>query len=187
MLKLEKAGETLGKFQMQNNFRKTHFTLFFRSFFLILLLRTLFIKTPCSLSDESIPRVIEVGISTPVLLSDPLPPARAYGLGVNGNYEFLITPKFGLGIHLAYRYFLGSEPLRQLGYGLALKHYVFEKKPEFSPYIQYGLLINVSHQSGHDGTGTSHDTQLAVGSDFECQNQKLFAEFSYHFSMIAIF
>jgi hypothetical protein len=135
-------------------------------------------------------RAARIGFSTPLLLESPLADSGRTGGGMNGIYEFVLSPRFSIGIDLAYRVFPGSRSLHQLGYGLMLKHYIATcscEKSDFRPFVEYGLLLNVSRRSGVSGSGTAHDTRLTAGADFSFAGAPLYATLSYHYSRLQYF
>lgn len=142
------------------------------------------------------PRSYRVGVSWNSALDDGFWGASPQAPGVLGVYEFNITPRFTLGIDLEYRRFLqgiSKEKVSQLGYGLLLKHSLpgllsgGESPASWTPYLEYGLLMNVSRRDGEVRSGTSHDTRLTVGVDFLLRELPAFADLSYHYSKLDYF
>jgi hypothetical protein len=133
-------------------------------------------------------RSVSVGIGPHTLLSEALGEQTLAGFSLPVTYEFELKPTFSLGIHLGYRM---ASSLHQMSYGLLLKHYLDEDaEARIRPFLEYGLLLLVTRVSGREGSGTSHDTQLSVGSDFTPwgpEGSKLFAELSYHYSRLSYF
>ena len=133
-------------------------------------------------------RSISFGLGPNALLGQALLEKPAPGFSLPFTYEFELKPTFSLGIHLGYRM---ASPLHQISYGLLLKHYLDpDTDARFRPFLEYGLLLLVTRVTDREGSGTSHDTQLSVGSDFTLwgpDGQKLFAEFSYHYSRLSYF
>jgi hypothetical protein len=90
------------------------------------------------------------------------------GIGPSAVYEFLLSPRFSIGINLAYHWYLGQPQVSQLGYGLLLKHYFQQEQPRpgVRPYLEYGLLLSSTRISDRDSYAIAHDTRLTAGLDF---------------------
>ncbi|MEY4616698.1 MAG: hypothetical protein RJB66_1658 [Pseudomonadota bacterium] len=141
-------------------------------------------------------RGYRLGISQNNLIADGIEGTVKSGPGLIGVYEFNLTPRFTIGIDLEYRTFADVQEGRkvgQLGYGLLLKH-SFPRGDanaslpgDLTPYLEYGLLMNVTRIAEFPRAGTSHDTRLAVGADFEVNNYPVFADLSYHYSKLDYF
>jgi hypothetical protein len=134
-------------------------------------------------------RALRLSPSFQYLFSRAFDGVSQAGTGVFTVYEFILSPKFNLGINLSYRIFPGKERLQQIGYGLLLKHYLAGTAPgaAVSPFFEYGLLLQSSRISTRPGAATSHDTRLSVGSDFKLFGRVLFVEASYHYSRAGFF
>lgn len=145
---------------------------------------------PSSPPSAPVPRrALRLAPSFQYLFSRAFDGVSQAGTGVFTAYEFILSPKFNLGINLSYRIFPGKERLQQLGYGLLLKHYLAGTAPgaAVSPFFEYGLLLQSSRISTRPGAATSHDTRLSVGSDFKLFGRVLFVEASYHYSRAGFF
>jgi len=112
--------------------------------------------------------------------------------GLVYRYEFVLKPKFQLGINVTYRHVTGYKSnLQQLGYGLIMQHYLGDKskindKSGYLTYVSYGLLMQVLMVEGK-GNGTAHDTRSAVGGDFPVGELRGFWELGYNYSVISYF
>lgn len=105
------------------------------------------------------------------------------GYGLATLYEFVLNPRFSLGIDLTYRMISGDDQrASQLGYGLIMKHNV--GAGDWNPYIAYGLLLQVIRLEGVEGDGTAHDTKLCAGIDIYSD---WYVEASYHISRMRFF
>lgn len=62
-------------------------------------------------------RSVWIGPSYNFLFGDALGARSGHGFGLSASYEFHITPRFNLGLLLAFREYPGTEALHQLGYG----------------------------------------------------------------------
>src|SRR5436190_13655666 len=51
-----------------------------------------------------------------LLLTSAFDPSSRHGFGASGAYEFHLSPRFNLGLALAYRMYPGSQLTQQLGY-----------------------------------------------------------------------
>lgn len=141
-------------------------------------------------------RSYRLGFSQNSFLGSGVDGASQSGQGVVGVYEFNLTPRFTIGIDLEYRAFAPKQEGRQtsqLGYGLLLKH-SFPRGAsegllpgEFTPYLEYGLLMNVTRIAEYPHAGTSHDTRLAGGGDFLIKDHPVFVDLSYHYSKLDYF
>lgn len=145
--------------------------------------------------DELAPptRALKLGVTGALLVSNPYAGGSSPGgLGLSATYEFLLSPRFALGIPLGYRQHLGSEAIGVLVYGLLLKHYLLAP-PEggtpapVRPYLQYGLLQQLIRQSGHGGTAVAYDAGLMAGADLALGPLPLFVEAAFHFSHLSFF
>lgn len=133
-------------------------------------------------------RALSIGLGGHAFLQDAFGHSAPTGVNFPISWEYELKPRFSLGIHAGYRL---SGELHQLTYGLLLKHYLQEDQDSlFRPYLEYGLLFLVSRLSGREGAGTSHDTQLTVGTDVSPRGGNathFFVEASYHYSMLSYF
>lgn len=132
-------------------------------------------------------KFLRIGLGTPILLAPPFDDqSNSTGASVSAVYERAITDRFSIGIDLAYRRFGGAIVLSQLGYGLLLKH-GFETGWGFRPFLEYGLLLQVTRRENVEGSGTSHDTKLGLGVEGSVMTLPLFVDASYHFSRLRYF
>jgi hypothetical protein len=129
-------------------------------------------------------RALKLGLGAPILISQPFTgdTSRA-GAVVIGVYEFLLSPRFALGIEGGYRQFFGADRISELVYGLVLKHYLLEPSPSAAalPYLQYGLLQRIARQRGREGAGVMYDAGLMAGTDLHLI-APLFFELAFHVS-----
>ncbi len=100
------------------------------------------------------------------------------GFGLGGEYDFVQSEKFSLGIDMKLRNFSKEKTVTQLGYGLIMKH----NFREAGYYLSYGLLMQALLKSNVKGMPTAHDTKLALGYFGFPTN--IFVEISYHYSML---
>ncbi len=146
--------------------------------------------TPAPPAKAFLDRALRIGPSYQFLFRHDFENASQSGTGLYGSYEFMLKPAFALGINLSYRYFTGAQALQQVGYGLLLKHYLANAEDEsafWRPFVEYGLLLQISMISQVPGSATSHDTRLSAGSDFNILGEWFFAEASYHYSRARFF
>ena len=129
-------------------------------------------------------RAIKVGLCAQWLPSNPFGGSSAAGPGIIGVYEFLLSPRFSLGIEGGYRQYFGGAAVNQLVYGLVLKHGFLEPASAVRPYLQYGLLQQISRQNGHQGASVSYDAGLMAGADFRAF-VPLFLEVAFHVSHLS--
>lgn len=137
-------------------------------------------------------RALKLGASAQYLVGNPFAGKSSdSGPGLTATYEFLLSPRFALGIALAYHQYFGSEAVEQLVYGLVLKHYLLAPPPPggpapaLRPYLQYGLLQELIHQNGHAGTAVAYDAGLMAGADFALGPLPLFVEGAFHVSHLS--
>ncbi len=109
------------------------------------------------------------------------------GASLSGVYEFALTPRFLIGLQLAGRYFPATHPIRALGYGVLLRHAFLDPDSLFRPTLSYGLLFQIVDLPGQKGSGTAHDTRLAVGVDSKALGLPLFFELAFHISHLRYF
>lgn len=141
-------------------------------------------------AEDQLNRSYRLGLSQNFLHSSTLSQTAESGSGITGTYEFNLTPKFALGVNLEYRRFAGTEALSQMGYGLIMKHSLAslsEITPSLKPYVEYGLLMNVSRIKTRPNSGSSHDTKLAIGANFKAFEIPAFIEVSHHISRLSYF
>jgi len=131
--------------------------------------------------------LLAIGLSTQLLTGRPLADHSVTGLGLSATYEFILKPRFSLGINLAYRYYPGTTALHQLGYGLLIKHYFQDPQEGWRPFIEYGLLMQVNRFKGRPNAGLSHDTRFSAGTDFTLGDVPMYMALSYHVSRLGFF
>jgi hypothetical protein len=135
-------------------------------------------------------RSVWLAPSYQLLLTDAFEPSSRHGLGLAASYQFHISPKFNLGLVLAYRLYPGSEATQQLGYGVILEHFFspdWSTRDGFYPYVDYGLLLQQTYVGGRSGSAVSHDTRLGVGAVLRGWGIPLFAEVAGHYSRLQFF
>jgi hypothetical protein len=131
-------------------------------------------------------RAVKVGASAQYLIGNPFSGKSSdAGPGLDGAYEFLLSPRFAIGIALGYRQYFGSEAAGAIVYGMVLKHYLLAEPGTVRPYLQYGLLQQLIHQRGHDGTAVAYDAGLMAGTDFAAGALPLFVEGAFHVSHLS--
>jgi hypothetical protein len=132
-------------------------------------------------------RAVRLGICTQILVSRPFAgdTSRASACAV-GVYEFLLSPRFALGIEGGYRQFFGAARISELVYGLVLEHHLLEPSPSATvvPYVQYGLLQRLARQRGSQGAAVLYDAGLTAGSDLNLL-APLFVELAFHVSHLS--
>jgi hypothetical protein len=126
-------------------------------------------------------RAIRIGPSVSMLTSSQTLGSTPAAPGVWSSYDFLLSPHFSLGIHASFRNHSADVSLRQLTYGLLLRH-SFE-----GPYLEYGLLLDMNFLSNRPGSGVAHDTRLAAGWEFSIADFPSFADLAYHYSRLSYF
>ncbi len=112
------------------------------------------------------------------------------GTGITTTWERMLSDKSAFGINLAWRTFPSGQGLTQIGYGLVLKHYLNSQGVRgegIRPFLEYGLLLQISTLAGRAGSGTSHDTRLTAGADFPLLGAPLYGAVSYHLSTLRYF
>lgn len=135
-------------------------------------------------------RSVWVAANYAVLLTSAFEPSSRHGLGASGAYEFHVTPRFNLGLTLAYRLYPGSTATQQLGYGATLKHFftpAWSTRDGVYPFVDYGLLLQQSFVSDREGSATSHDTRLGVGLLARMSSASLFVDVAGHYSRLNYF
>jgi len=124
------------------------------------------------------------------LATSAFEPSSRHGVGAVVAYEFHLSPRFDIGIPLAYRFYPGERTTQQLGYGVTLKHFF---SPRWStadgvyPFFDYGLLLQQSFIQGRTGSATSHDTRLGGGAVFRSAPISLFVDLGAHYSRLGFF
>jgi hypothetical protein len=129
-------------------------------------------------------RALKLGLCAQILISQPFTGDTSQaGPCVIGVYEFLLSPRFALGIEGGYRQYFGADRVSELVYGLVLKHYLLEPSPSAAalPYLQYGLLQRIAHQRGREGAAVMYDAGLMAGTDLYLL-APLFLEVAFHIS-----
>ena len=124
------------------------------------------------------------------LATDAFEPSSRHGFGVRSEYAFHVTPRFNIGLALAYRVYPGDTTTQQLGYGAMLKHFF---SPHWAsvegvyPFVDYGLLLQQSFVEGRRGSAVSHDTRLGAGLLWRLPSVSLFADLAGHYSRLTFF
>jgi len=124
------------------------------------------------------------------LLSSAFEPSSRHGVGASVDYEFHVSPKFNLGLGMAYRVYPGDQLTQQLGYGATLKHFFSPRWATVDgvyPFVSYGLLLQQSFVEGRKGSATAHDTRLGIGAVFRSSPVALFIDFGGHYSRLNYF
>lgn len=136
---------------------------------------------------EALDRSIWIAPSYQALFGDALGRAGPHGVGVFTSYEFHVSPRFNLGLHLGYRLYPGEDLAQQVGYGVILRHFFaaeWTRADGFFPYVDYGLLLQQTFSKGRSGSATSHDTRLGGGVLGRFQGIPLFLGAAGHISRI---
>ena len=124
------------------------------------------------------------------LASSAFEPSSRHGFGASAAYEFHISPRFNLGLTLAYRLYPGEQATQQVGYGATLKHFFsshWATVDGLYPFVDYGLLMQQSFVGGRSGSGVSHDTRLGGGAVFRSAPISLYADVGAHYSRLDFF
>lgn len=124
------------------------------------------------------------------LATSAFEPSSRHGFGASAAYEFHISPKFNLGLALAYRLYPGEQRTQQLGYGATLKHFFSDRWATADgvfPFVDYGLLIQQSFIETRSGSAVSHDTRLGAGAVFRSSPLCLFLDVGGHYSRLDFF
>src|SRR3954468_9226745 len=132
-------------------------------------------------------RALKLGFCAQILTSQPFTGDTSQaGPGVIAVYEFLLSPRFALGVEGGYRQFFGADRVSELVYGLVLKHYILEPSPSAAmlPYLQYGLLQRIARQRGKEGAAVMYDAGLMAGTDVFLL-APLFFEVAFHISHLS--
>ncbi|MEM6558141.1 MAG: hypothetical protein AAF219_01205 [Myxococcota bacterium] len=142
-------------------------------------------ETPPSIQpDDS--RALRIGASYVVRVPDDLDITGAHGAGIWSDYEFLLSPSFALGIHLALRGYPDGDRLLQLGYGLTLRH-TFVTDGPLDLFLTYGLLVQSSWLEGRSSYATSHNTLLGAGAIAKGALEGGFVQLGYNLSGLRFF
>lgn len=139
---------------------------------------------------EAPSRSLWMGPTYQLLLTDAFEPSSRNGLGVGGSYEFHVSPKFNLGLALAYRLYPGEQATHQLGYGTLLKHFfssAWSSEDGVYPYLDYGLLLQQTFIQGRSGSAVSHDTRIGGGAVVRAWGTQLFMGVAGHYSRLSHF
>jgi hypothetical protein len=124
------------------------------------------------------------------LATSAFEPSSRHGFGASGAYEFHVSPRFNLGLVLAYRLYPGERVTQQLGYGTTLKHFFSSRwatADGFYPFVGYGLLMQQSYVEGLSGSAVSHDTRLGGGVVFRSAPIALYLDVGAHYSRLGFF
>jgi len=124
------------------------------------------------------------------LATSAFEPSSRHGFGVRGEYEFHLSPRFNLGLPLAYRIYPGEQVTQQLGYGVTLKHFFssnWATADGVYPFVDYGLLVQQSFIQGREGSAVSHDTRLGGGVVLQSAPFSLFCDLAAHYSRLSFF
>lgn len=135
-------------------------------------------------------RSVWLGLSYQYLFTDALAPASRHGVGFWASYEFHVSPRFLVGLPLAYRGYPGEGGAHQIGYGVTLRHLFsndWARGRKVYPFIDYGLLQQQTFAPGHSGVAVSHDTRLGGGAVFGQLGFPLFLAASAHLSRLEFF
>lgn len=131
-----------------------------------------------------------LGASYVWLGTDAFEPSSRHGVGLGGSYEFHISPRFNLGLTLAYRLYPGAQTTQQLGYGASLRHFfssTWQSQDGIYPFVAYGLLLQRSFVEGRSSSAVSHDTRLAAGALFRLAPTSWFVDVAGHYSRLEFF
>lgn len=131
-------------------------------------------------------RAGQLGTTFQVLNAAPYDGMGRTGGGIYGVYEFLLNSRFSLGLQLALRQYPGQVGMQQVGYGLLFRHR-FEQRTSFTPFLEYGLLMQISRIADRSSSATSHDTRLAGGTEFNGFGQTWLVALAYHISPLRFF
>ncbi len=154
----------------------------------VLFLICAFVLAQTSWAGEHQPgRALVVGPSFSMLTSKDVLSSKPFSPGLFANYEFLVTPHFRLALHMGYKSHASEVSLRQLVYGVLLKHVFADPSATIAPFLQYGLLLNMAFLSDRVGSGTTHDTKLGGGLEFTIGEERFLAGIAYHYSRLGFF
>ncbi len=141
-------------------------------------------------ADEHPTRSVWLALTYQVLLSDTFEPSSRHGAGASVNYDFHISPRFDLGLALAYRLYPGARETQQLGYGAILRHFFsadWSQGGGVFPYLDYGLLLQQTFINGRTGSAVSHDTRLGGGLLLRRWGVPVFVGVAGHYSRLQSF
>jgi hypothetical protein len=148
------------------------------------------VAAPPALADGRPDRSVWLAPTYQILFSDAFEPSSRHGIGASAAYEFHVSPKFDVGLSLAYRLYPGEEATQQLGYGAVLKHFFsadWAWRDGIYPYVDYGLLLQQSFVTGRSGSAISHDTRLGAGVVMRRWGLPLFLGVAGHYSRLQYF
>jgi hypothetical protein len=160
------------------------------------MLRALFADTPPGVTAQTAvvapapARSVWLAPTYDFLATDAFEPSSRHGFGVRSTYEFHVSPRFNLGLALAYRLYPGETATQQLGYGAVLKHFFSPRWASVDgvyPFLDYGLLLQQSFIEDRKGSAVSHDTRLGGGVLWRLPSVSLFADLAAHYSRLAFF
>ncbi len=124
-----------------------------------------------------------------LLLTAAFEPSARSGVGTGMSYEFHISPRFNLGLALAYRVYPGAQVTQQLGYGTTLKHFFsdeWSRRDGLYPFVDYGLLVQQTFIAGR-GNAVSHDTRLGAGAIMRVSGITGFVGVAGHYARLEFF
>jgi hypothetical protein len=131
-----------------------------------------------------------VGPTYQYLFGDAFEPSLRHGAGLSTVYEFHVSPRFNLGLNLAYRLYPGEQLTHQVGYGAILKHFFSEgwdQRDGLYPFVDYGLLLQQTFIGGREGNAVSHDTRMGLGLLARSWGVPVFASLAGHYSRLTFF
>jgi hypothetical protein len=156
----------------------------------LILFATLGLLAQAAVFAETPSRSVWVAPTYQFLVTDAFEPSSRHGLGAGGSYEFHVSPRFNLGLTLAYRLYPGERATQQLGYGATLKHFFssgWATEGGVYPFLVYGLLMQQSFIEDRTGSAVSHDTRLGGGAVFRRAPVALFVDVGAHYSRLSFF
>ena len=108
-------------------------------------------------------------------------------IGISSRYEFILKPRFTIGIQCDYRYLIDRTPLHQLNYGLILRHQLSFLDNYFTRpiFFSYGILMQAVQNQ--EGWGHAHDTKVALDLPVTNDKNPFYAELAYHYSRLRYF
>lgn len=124
-----------------------------------------------------------------LLLTAAFEPSARSGVGTGVSYEFHVSPRFNVGLGLAYRVYPGTQLTHQLGYGTTLKHFFSDdwaRRDGLYPFVDYGLLLQQTFIAGR-GNAVSHDTRLGAGALLRVSGIALFMGLAGHYARLEFF
>lgn len=141
-------------------------------------------------ADDRPTRSVWLAPSYQALLGAAFEPSSRHGVGASVSYDFHISPRFDLGLMLAYRLYPGERATQQLGYGAILKHFFsasWSYDDGLFPYLDYGLLLQQTFIEERTGSAVSHDTRLGGGAVLRRWGVPLFLGVAGHYSRLQSF